>query len=368
MRILLGVNNPSAHLFPLPNGWADRGHAVDVLMDAPDGRFGHAREYTHAGVRLLTLSRDGSVLDAVTGETMKTSLAELLEPTDAVVIGGYATRVGRRILRCHRSPRSRMVLLAERPIPRGLGPKRWVRDAWARWVVDRVDAVWSMSETGDHVFARLGKAPEARIPYPIEVRPATTSRAEEWHGKWSTQHTHRVMVLGQLVERKRPLAALTTIERLLDSGFSVHADFAGSGRLAPKVSVAARELPVTLHGHVAPPMVDRLFSGSHLLLHPASHDGWGMAVVEAASRGVPVVATAGCDAATELAARTCSVRVTGGSPSEMAQAARDLIEAFRSDPVTRSLDLVRAVEQVCGADRIVERSLDALASGGADGR
>jgi hypothetical protein len=52
----------------------------------------------------------------------------------------------------------------------------------------------------------------------------------------------------------------------------------------------------------------------------------------------------------------------------MAQAARDLIEAFRSDPVTRSLDLVRAVEQVCGADRIVERSLDALASGGADGR
>jgi glycosyltransferase involved in cell wall biosynthesis len=223
-----------------------------------------------------------------------------------------------------------------------------------------------MSEAGDRVFTRFGRAPEARIPYPIAVRPATTGCDEEWHGKWSAEEPHRVMVLGRLIELKRPLAALATVRDLLGSGTRVHADFAGTGRLEADVSTAARDLPVTLHGHVVPSVVDLLLSRSHLLLHPASYDGWGMAVVEAASRGVPVVATAGCDAATELAARTCGVRITDGSPEAMARAARELIEAFQTDPITRSLDLIGAVEEVCGADRIVERSLHALASRGVE--
>jgi len=367
VRILLAVNNPSAHLFPLPNGWADLGHAVDVVMDRSDGRFGHAREYVHPGVRLLSLSHDGSLLDAVTSEPTAANLAEILNPADAVVIGGYATRVARGIVRLRRHHDARVILLAERPQPRTPGPRRWLRDTWAHWFISQVDAVWSMSEAGDRAFSRLGGVPEAHVPYPIAVPPLAVGAETTATHKWSTEQEPKMVFLGQLIERKRPLAALEAVRRLRDDGLEVDVDLLGTGPLENEVTTAAAGLPVTLRGHVSIDEVARTLADSHLLIHPAHHDGWGMAVAEAACRGVPVVATAGCDAATELAARTSGVRITDGSPSGMAHAARELIGAFRSDPVERSLELIRAVEEVCGVDRIVERSLDALHARGADG-
>jgi glycosyltransferase involved in cell wall biosynthesis len=362
MRILLAVNNPSAHLFPLPNGWADRGHDVDILMDCPTGRFGHAREFIHSGVRQFALGPHSAVLDAVTEERTSASLSDLLEPADAVVVGGYSTRVARRILHTRTPSRARTVLLAERPFPRPQGPRRWLRDAWARSAVGRVDAVWSMSQAGDLAFERLGKTPEARIPYPISVPPVDVTSSPA--AKWQPEVEYRLMILGQLIERKRPLAAVQVVRILLDHGTCVQAEFAGAGTLTEAVRNAAEGLPLTLHGHVPPSIVDAMLARSHLLLHPASHDGWGYAVVEAAIRGVPVVATTGCDAATELAVRTEGVRVTDGSPKAMAKAAQELLDAFRSDSTARTGELVRAVEEVCGVDRIVARSLDALTAGG----
>jgi glycosyltransferase involved in cell wall biosynthesis len=366
VRILLAVNNPSAHLFPLPNGWADRGHSVDVLMDSADGRFGHAREHAHAGLRLLTLSRDGAILDAVTGESTRALLRDLVRSADAVIIGGYATRVARRIVRYRHSSDARFVLLAERPMPRSAGTRRWLRDTWTRWFISQVDAVWSMSEAGDRAFSQLGRFPEARIPYPVSVPARPSVFAETTTKRWSVEGPWRTVVLGQLVPWKQPLAALEAVRILCDEGLDITTEFLGNGPLEDKVSDAAQGLPVTLRGHVPAETVYAVLSASNLLLHPASYDGWGMAVAEAASRGVPVVATNGCDAATELAARTSGVRITDGTPSGVARAAHELIDAFRSDPVRRTLELIRAVEEVCGVDSVVERSLDALLSRGVD--
>jgi glycosyltransferase involved in cell wall biosynthesis len=367
MRIILAVDAPSAHLFPLPNGWADRGHTVDVLMDRPDGRFGHASEFVHPGVRLSVLSREGSLLDAVTGGSTSTRLTDVLGSAGAIVIGGYATRVARRIVHSRSIPAARVVLLAERPLPRPAGPRRWTRDAWARWFVSRVDAIWSMSAAGDRAFARLGSVPEAHIPYPMVLPPHAPDFAVTQNRKWDGAAPLRLLVLGQLIERKRPIAAIEAVRILRHRGMNLHAAVAGTGHLEGEVANAAKGLPITLHGRVPASTVGALIARSHVLLHPASHDGWGMAVVEAASRGVPVVATTGCDAATELAAMTSGVRITDGSPPAMARAAQELIEEFRADPVGRSLDLIRAVEEVCGVDRVVERSLDALTAAGADG-
>lgn len=360
MRIVLAVDAPSSHLFPLPNGWADRGHTVDVVMDNPNGRFGPASEFVHPGVRLLTLSREGSVLDAVTGNSTPTNLTSLLGDADAVVIGGYATRVGRHIGRTYGTSHARRILLAERPMPHPSGPHRWMRDAWARWFLGRVDAIWSMSSAGDTAFARLGKVPEAHIPYPFLVAPRDEDFSVLQTMKWSGEGASQVVVIGKLIERKRPLAAIETVRLLHNQGIALQAAVAGTGPLEGNVAEAARGLPVVLHGSVPASFVHSMLSGSRLLLHPARHDGWGMAVVEAASRGVPVVATAGCDAAAELAARTAGVRITDGSPLAMAHAAKDVMEEFRADPVSQSLDLIRAVEETCGVERLVERSLDAL--------
>lgn len=368
MRILLAVDAPSSHLFPLPNGWADRGHTVDIVMDAPDGRFGHAREHAHPGMRLMTLSTGGSIVDAVSGRpTQEGRLADLEAEADAVVIGGYATRVAREILRLPRAAGNRRVMLAERPLPRPQGPRRWIRDAWARWALSRVDAVWSMSAAGDDAFTRLGKAPETRIPYPIRVPALVSDPEHEKVAKWASAGPHRLVVLGQLIERKRPIAAVGVIREMREDGLDVCGDIAGTGPLETAVRSAAQNLPITLHGHVSASIVDGILARSHLLLHPASHDGWGFAVVEAASRGIPIVATDGCDAATELAMRTDGVKVTDGNPIAMAEAAARLLESFQDDPRDRIASLVRAVDEVCGVDRVVERSLGCLTFGGGQG-
>ena len=360
MRIVLAVNNPSAHLYPLPHGWADRGHDVTILMDSPTGRFGHAREFDHAGVQQYHLATDGSILDAATGAPGSVNLEQVIRAADVVVLGGYATRVARRILRARASAATRKVLLAERPFPRPPGPRVWVRDAWARWVVSRVDAVWSMSEAGDLAFERLGRAPEARVPYPIVMSPRPSGITSDGAEKWSREGEVRLLLLGQMIERKRPLVAVEVIRTLHARGVEVRGDVAGSGELQEQVRAAANGLPITMHGHVPPQTVGHMLLDSHVLLHPASHDGWGFAVVEAASRGTPVVSTQGCDAAAELAARTPWVRVTDGSPNSMAEAAVELIEEFRRDPAARIDELTQAVEEVCGVDRIATRSLDAL--------
>jgi glycosyltransferase involved in cell wall biosynthesis len=367
VRILLAVNGPSSHLFPLPHGWADHGHAVDILMDAVDGRFGPASRHVHPGVRLLHFSRRQSVLNAVSGEQTETTLSELLESADAVVIGGYATRVARRILRAPARKDARRVLLAERPSPHSSPSRRMLRDLWARWALSRVDAVWSMSEVGDRAFTRLGRPPEARVPYPM--RPIAWGEpgfADKVAATWQNGGPLRMIFVGKLIERKRPLAAVEVVRLLSGGDIEVAADIAGAGDLEPEVRAAARGLPIALHGNIPPSAVSKLLAQSNLLLHPASHDGWGMAVIEAASQGVPVVATTGCDAATELASRTNWVRVTDGSPAAMSQAAAELFGAFRKDPMHNAVELIRAVDEVCGVDRIVERSLAALGTGGVE--
>lgn len=367
MRILLAVDVPSAHLFPLPHGWAQHGHTVDVLLDRPEGRFGHAREHTYRGVRLLHLADDGTILESVSGDRVEVSLADLIDFADAVILGGYATGVARRILCTGGSAAAHTVLLAERPRARLPGPRTWVRDTWARWVVSRVDTVWSMSEAGDRAYERLGKLPEARVPYPIRMPPRSYLRSSDGSEKWSSRGEVRLLFLGKLIRRKRPLVAVEVVRNLHARGVDVRGDIAGAGELEVQVRAAARALPVVLHGHVAPQTVERMLFDTHILLHPASHDGWGYAVVEAASRGTPVVATRGCDAAAELAARTPWVRVTDGSPRSMAQAAEDLVEAFRRDPAARTDELIEAVDDVCGVDGVVARSLNALTASVAHG-
>lgn len=88
-------------------------------------------------------------------------------------------------------------------------------------------------------------------------------------------------------------------------------------------------------------------------------------MIEAAGRGVPVVATTGCDAATELANHTRLVRATDGSTDAMAAAIEEVLATFRADPVSCARELVEAVDQVCGADRVVERALGMLDQAGA---
>lgn len=360
MRILLAVNAPSAHLFPLPNGWADSGNDVTVVMDRPEGRFGHAREHVHPRVQLLTVGRRTKLIDAVSGVDWYASLGELLTEHDAVVVGGYASRAARGVLSVPRRARPRTVMLAERPDPRTGGPRRVARDAWIRRNLRRIDAVWSMSLAGDAAFTELGRAPTCHIPYPIDV-PSHVDR--DLQHKWAAGVRRRLVVVGSLTERKRPGVAIATVRRLVNSGVDVEAVLAGSGPLEQSLRRSADGLPVSFPGHLSATAVDELLRSAHVLLHPAAFDGWGMAVAEAAAAGVAVVSTRECDAAAELEATSeGGVRCVPVEPATYAATVRDVLADFAASPLQRMESLLDGVRAVAGIHPVVDRSLRSLAA------
>jgi glycosyltransferase involved in cell wall biosynthesis len=359
VRILLAVDAPSSHLFPLPQGWADRGHSVTIVMDRPDGRFGLARQHLHPGVALLVLERSGGVIDAVTGDRVARSMRQLLTDQDVAIAGGYSARSARAVLRLSAATKPRTVLLAERPDPRTRGFRRRLRDIWIRRSLTQVDDVWSMSAAGDRSFAALGREPSCRVPYPIRVpEDADALPLDRWHAS-GRRH---LLTVGKLTELKRPQLALKVLHELRARGEDVDLTFVGTGPLLDSLRSAAAGLPVTFAGDVAGQEVARRMRDAHVLLHPSVYDGWGMVVPEAAVNGLPVVATTGCDAATELAASTEAVRACADDPVQLAHAATELLDGFTRAPGGGTVQLLAATREICGVERVVERSSAALES------
>jgi glycosyltransferase involved in cell wall biosynthesis len=357
VRILLAVDAPSSHLFPLPQGWADRGHPVTIVMDRPDGRFGHAREHLHPGVNLLVLERTGELVDAMTGDRAARSMRTLVAAHDVAIAGGYAARSARAVLGSGGATKPRTVLLAERPDPRTAGVRRLLRDRWIQRCLARTDDVWSMSAAGDRAFIGLGKEPSCRVPYPIRVPEGACAVAA---GRWHPGERRHLLVVGRLIDLKRPELALAILRELRNEGVDVDLTFVGTGPLLDRLRSASTGLPVAFLGGVDGQEVALRMRTAHALLHPAVYDGWGMVVPEAAAAGLPVVATAGCDAATELAAATEAVIVRSDDPNRLARATAGLFDAFTDSPDDRTHQLVIAARRVCGVDTVVERSCAAL--------
>jgi glycosyltransferase involved in cell wall biosynthesis len=77
------------------------------------------------------------------------------------------------------------------------------------------------------------------------------------------------------------------------------------GGHADAVRAAAGGEPVTLTGYVSDGRLDALMRGADALVHPSLYEGFGLVIVEAMARGVPVVA-----------ARATALPETGGDAAE----------------------------------------------------
>lgn len=106
----------------------------------------------------------------------------------------------------------------------------------------------------------------------------------------------RVVVLGRLVPHKRVELAIDAVATLADEFPGLTLDVVGGGEWhddivahAARAGVADR---VTLHGHVDEERKRQLLASAWVHALPSVKEGWGLAVVEAASLGVPTVAFA----------------------------------------------------------------------------
>jgi len=103
----------------------------------------------------------------------------------------------------------------------------------------------------------------------------------------------RLCVLSRLVPHKQIEHALTAVARLRHRHPGIALDVVGDGWWHDELVSRASELGisdrVTFHGRVSEFDKYRLLGEASALLMPSRTEGWGLAVIEAAQRGVPTI-------------------------------------------------------------------------------
>ena len=185
----------------------------------------------------------------------------------------------------------------------GAAPGRWLHRAWFRTfygaALRRADLVVAPSRfTRDGITARLGVDPARVVVVPNAVSdllrappdPEAGARVRE---RLDLPRRPYLLALGVMEERKN-------LRRLLEAVALLHADGEAppplvlAGRGGPEEAAlrrAAAALPpgaVHWAGYLRPADLPAVYDGARALVHPALYEGYGMPVVEAMARGVPV--------------------------------------------------------------------------------
>lgn len=99
--------------------------------------------------------------------------------------------------------------------------------------------------------------------------------------------------IGRLTKDKQPILGLEAVKRLKDSGWKGHFHIVGSGPLDLDVRAHINDNNmtqyVTAYGDVSEQIKTKILGNTAVLLHPSKREGFGLAIVEAATMGIPSV-------------------------------------------------------------------------------
>lgn len=148
-----------------------------------------------------------------------------------------------------------------------------------------------------------------------------------------------VLAVGDLRAKKNLEALVFAMRALRDRGAEHRLVLAGvdSGSGA-RLRALAGPLELELTGYLSDARLDALIRGAEVLVHPSLYEGFGLVVLEAMARGVPV-----------LAARATALPETGGDaaayfePAVSGDLAR-VLEALLNDPEARAALATRGLE------------------------
>ena len=190
----------------------------------------------------------------------------------------------------------------------------------------RVSRPVSVSRAGVAWIRRLYGVEAAYLPYPLRELPRVAATPQ-----LSADELLRVVWVGRLFPEKDPALAVRAVERLRDERPAT-LDVYGRGVLDSELVGLARSRPwLRLHGTCGWDEIQEIQAEAHLCLSTSVADNVQVAVLEALSRGIPVVSTrvgdASCYYLDGPLGRFC---VAPGDPDAIADAILELCSSYPS--------------------------------------
>jgi glycosyltransferase involved in cell wall biosynthesis len=178
-----------------------------------------------------------------------------------------------------------------------------------------------------------------------------------------------VLFVGRLIPEKRAAALVPAVAKARETIPGLRAEIYGDGPERARVqdAIAKLRLADCVHapGFVASQVLERTWATALCLVLPSSREGYGLVVLEAAARGVPVVLVAGPDnAATELVEEGVNGTVASSAGGEDLAAAIVRVDAAGQALRDSTLDWFRRNADRLSLDRSLATVLEAYREGG----
>jgi glycosyltransferase involved in cell wall biosynthesis len=110
---------------------------------------------------------------------------------------------------------------------------------------------------------------------------------------WKFSKRNDVLFLGRFVAEKQPLLALDAVYELRKLGWTGIFNVVGSGPQKSKIEneILKKSMSeyVNLIENAPQDKLEECFANSFVLMHPSKREGYGLAMIEAAERGIPTV-------------------------------------------------------------------------------
>lgn len=204
----------------------------------------------------------------------------------------------------------------------------WERLAWSRYIL-RMPS-WLTGVTGQltDTLAKFGR-PETSsvVPCVVENPLPIIER--------SNDRPLRLVAVGGMVARKRPMLALQTLEWLTSNGHDVILDWVGDGPERTAVAQASQQLGLSdrflISGSVRPEAVFLHYQNADLFYLPSEQENFFTSAAEALSAGRPVV-TGRVGGYEDYIDDSNSVLVDDPTPENFGRAILHAQEKFRGTP------------------------------------
>jgi glycosyltransferase involved in cell wall biosynthesis len=177
-----------------------------------------------------------------------------------------------------------------------LASRRGLTRLLVRLTLKNIDRMIAVSNSLKQKAFQLGLSQDRCRVVPWAVGVETPALPEPHHGKpYAKETKKRLLYAGNLTPPKRVDTIIEAMDRVVREFPDCRLDIVGDGHLRPQLEALAARLGITQHVRFLGPLpherVLAMMQRADLFVHCSEHEGLPVAIMEAMSAGLPVVAS-----------------------------------------------------------------------------